>query len=53
MALDVDGTKYFLYHHTSADTVDKLDPGDVARCTAAIAVMSYTVAELPERLGTS
>jgi carboxypeptidase Q len=53
MALDVDGTKYFLYHHTSADTVDKLDRGDVARCTAAIAVMSYTVAELPERLGTS
>jgi carboxypeptidase Q len=51
MALDVDGTKYFLYHHTAADTVDKLDPLDVARCAAAVAVMSYVIAELPERLG--
>jgi carboxypeptidase Q len=51
MALDVDGTKYFLYHHTIADTVDKLDPLDVARCTAAVAVMSYAIAELPDRLG--
>jgi carboxypeptidase Q len=51
MALDVDGTKYFLYHHTAADTVDKLDPLDVARCAAAVAVMSYVIAELPRRLG--
>ena len=51
MALDVDGTKYFLYHHTAADTVDKLDPLDVARCAAAVAVMSYVIAEMPERLG--
>jgi len=51
MALDVDGSKYFLFHHTAADTVDKLEPLDVARCTAAVAVMSYVVAELPERLG--
>jgi carboxypeptidase Q len=51
MALDVDGTKYFLYHHTAADTVDKLDPLDVARCAAAVAVMSYVIAELPARLG--
>src|SRR5918993_4438429 len=51
MALDVDGTKYFLYRHTAADTVDKLDPLDVARCTAAVAGMSYAIAELPERLG--
>ena len=29
------------YHHTAADTVDKLDPLDVARCVAAVAVMSY------------
>ena len=51
MALEVDGSKYFLYHHTAADTVDKLDPLDVGRCTAAVAVMGYVVAELPERLG--
>jgi len=50
MALDVDGSKYFTYHHSEADTVDKLDPLDMARCTAAVAVMSYVIADLPERL---
>jgi len=52
MSLDVDTSRYFLYHHTAADTVDKLDPVDVAKCAAAIAVMSYVVADAPERLGT-
>jgi carboxypeptidase Q len=51
MSLEVDGSKYFLYHHTSADTVDKLDPLDMARCAAAVAVMSYVIADMPERLG--
>jgi carboxypeptidase Q len=46
MALDVDGSKYFTYHHSEADTVDKLDPLDMARCTAAVAVMSYVIADL-------
>ncbi|MGE5360314.1 MAG: M20/M25/M40 family metallo-hydrolase, partial [Bacteroidales bacterium] len=50
MSLDVDGTKYFLYHHTPADTVDKLDAADMSKCVAAIAVMSYVVADMPERL---
>jgi len=50
MSLEVDTSKYFLYHHTDADTVDKLDPVDVARCVAAIAVMAYVVADLPQRL---
>ena len=26
MSLDVDGSKYFLIHHTPADTIDKIDP---------------------------
>lgn len=51
MSLDVDTSKYFLYHHTEADTVDKLDPVDMARCVAAVAVMAYVVADLPQRLG--
>ena len=50
MGLNVDGEKYFWYHHTAADTVDKLDPREVALCTAAMAVMAYVVAELPEPL---
>lgn len=50
MGLNVDGTRYFWYHHTEADTVDKLDPRDVALCVATMAVMAYVLADLPERL---
>lgn len=50
MGLNVDGTKYFWYHHTDADTADKLDPREVAQCVAAMAVMAYVVADMPERL---
>ncbi len=49
MSLDVDGS-YFLIHHTPADTIDKIDPMDMARASAAIAVMTYVIAEMPERL---
>ncbi len=50
MGLSVDGTKYFWYHHTDADTIDKLDPDEVALCVAAMAVIAYVVADMPERL---
>jgi carboxypeptidase Q len=50
MGLTVDGTRYFWYHHTDADTVDKLDPRDVALCVAALAVMAYVVADMSETL---
>lgn len=50
MGLRVDGSKYFWYHHTHADTIDKLDPHEMNLCVAAMAVMSYVVADLPERL---
>src|SRR5258708_17870199 len=49
LSLDVDGN-YFLIHHTPADTVDKIDPFDLARSSAAVAVMTYVIAEMPERL---
>jgi carboxypeptidase Q len=49
MSLEVEGN-YFLIHHTAADTVDKIDPLDIARASAAIAVMTYVVAEMPERI---
>ncbi len=48
--LVVDGTEYFWYHHTAADTLDKLDPHEVQRCVAAMAILAYVVAEMPERL---
>jgi len=50
MSLNVDGTKYFWYHHTDADTMDKLDPREMGLCVAAMAVMAYTVADLPMAL---
>lgn len=53
MSLDVDDAEYFRYHHTEADTVDKLDPLEVSRCVAAVAVMVWTIAELPGRLSTT
>jgi carboxypeptidase Q len=49
MSLDVDGN-YFLIHHTQADTIDKIDPMDMSRAAAAIAVVTYVIAEMPERL---
>jgi len=50
MGLSVDGTRYFWYHHSDADTVDKLDPDEVALCVATMAVMAYVVADMPDRL---
>ncbi len=50
LSLEVDGAKYFLLHHTAADTVDKLDPKDLADNAAAIAFLVYVVADLPEPL---
>ena len=48
--LHVDGTRYFWFHHTDGDTPDKLDPIDVARCVATMAVYAYVLAEMPETL---
>jgi carboxypeptidase Q len=49
MSLEVDGN-YFLIHHTPADTIDKIDPTDMAKASAAIAVIAYVVADRQERL---
>src|SRR6476469_1204235 len=50
MEIDVDGSRYFWYHHSEGDMLDKLDPAEMARCVAAMAVMAYVVADLPEPL---
>ena len=49
MSLQAQGD-YFLVHHSPADTVDRIEPHDVARAAAAVAVMAYVVADMPERL---
>lgn len=50
MGLNVEGSRYFWYHHTDADTIDKLDMREFLECVASLAVMAYVVAELPESL---
>lgn len=50
LALAVDDAKYFTIHHTPADTIDKIDPVEMAKCVAAVAVMTFVVADLPDRL---
>jgi carboxypeptidase Q len=50
MSLMVDGSKYFWYHHTDADTFDKIDFNEFNRCIAAMAIMAYVVADLDEPL---
>ncbi len=50
MGLDVEADNYFWYHHSAKDTVDKLDPDEVAECVATVAVMAFVVADMPARL---
>jgi len=47
-SLDTDGAHYFDIHHTQADTLDKVNPRELALCVATMAVMAYVVADLPE-----
>ena len=45
-----DGRVYFNYHHTPADTLDKVVPRELRENVAAMAVLAFTLAELPEKL---
>jgi carboxypeptidase Q len=46
----VDSRHYFDYHHTAADTLDKVDPQNLKSQVATMAVLAYYLAELPEPL---
>jgi len=50
LGLDMDGSKYFDYHHTHADTLDKVDPKQLVRNLATVAVAAYILAEMPGRI---
>jgi carboxypeptidase Q len=43
----VDGSKYFWFHHSAADTMDKLSPREVAECVALMAATAYVIADMP------
>ncbi len=44
------GTHYFDWHHTEADTLDKVNLEDFRKCIATLAVMSYVLADMPGRI---
>ncbi len=51
LALRTVGTHYFDWHHSQADTSDKVNPDELRQNIAAMAVMAYILADLPD-LGT-
>ena len=50
LSLQTVGARYFDWHHTDADTVDKIRPEDLRLSIAAMAVMTYILADMPEKL---
>lgn len=50
LGLGVDSTHYFDYHHTEADTLDKVDPTEFKDSVAAFTLMAWLLAEAPEPL---
>ncbi|MBI89760.1 MAG: carboxypeptidase [Candidatus Marinimicrobia bacterium] len=50
MSLNVDNSRYFWYHHSSADTFDKVNYYDFNHCVAAMTIMAYVVADMDTRL---
>tara|TARA_Y100001970_G_C14255135_1_gene874783 strand:- start:6207 stop:7604 length:1398 start_codon:yes stop_codon:yes gene_type:complete len=50
MSLKVDNSRYFWYHHTNADTFDKIDFNSFNKCVAAMTVMAYVLADLDDPL---
>jgi carboxypeptidase Q len=49
--LSQDGTRYFDYHHTPDDTLDKIDPAQLRQNVAAWTAMLAAAANAPEAIG--
>ena len=50
MSLNVESSKYFWYHHTAADTFDKVDFHEFNKCIAAMAIMAFVIADMEDPL---
>ena len=46
--LMTESRRYFDYHHTAADTLDKIDRDELSRATAAFAAMTWMLADRPD-----
>jgi hypothetical protein len=44
---------YFNYHHTAADTLDKISRHELAENAAAMAVLGFALADMPQSLARS
>ncbi len=53
MGHDVEMSKYFDYHHSPADTLDKIDPQELSQNVAVLATVAYVLADMPQRLGSA
>ncbi len=53
LGLRTAGERYFYWHHTNADTLDKIEPENIRRQVAAMAIMAYILADMPDRLVSS
>jgi len=45
-----DARTYFNYHHSAADTLDKVNPRELQENAAAMTVLAYELAEMPQPL---
>lgn len=46
LGLRVAGERYFWYHHSAGDTVDKVDPRELAQMATALGAIAHAAAEL-------
>ena len=46
--LITEASRYFHYHHSPADTLDKIDRDELTRATAAFAAMAWMLGERPD-----
>ena len=44
------GLSYFEWHHSEADTLDKIDPREFRLNVASLAVLAYVLADMPGRI---
>jgi len=51
MGHSVESAIYFDYHHSFADTLDKVDPTELSQNVAVMATVAYVLADMPERVG--
>lgn len=52
MSHGVDVSTYFNFHHTRADTLDKIDATHLTQNIATLATVAFVIADMPTRLGT-